>query len=293
VARPFTKNSKTLQILRLLNEHGALSIRALVQIVKPSCSRQSMYWILSELKKLGLICTRNYKVLGNVIVYYELRSEELSRQTVANMLSVSLDQIRLNHGSNRELFHSEEIALWTDKLRNLFPNGIVIPEGSFQNYPIVNDLLIRIDPDDDFFPDLILLPFGLNSALPSAIAVEVERTIKIARRIQDKLKKYVNGSHFLGVLYLCSRSGIEEAVRKVFNNLIKGKAPRIQKYPDQFLTFGALEQRDAETILKTSLSANENVSLKHWIHFLMNRENKEAVNKKFELPEDAKVNLIA
>jgi len=265
MAKTYSADSRTIQTLRLLNEHGALSSQTIRQLVLPECTKQYAKWMLGKLKRNGLVRTRNDRIFGRSGIFYELRSEDVSRATVANLIGESLSNVRLNNGVNRELLHADEQALWIQVLRRQYPLAQVYPELSFFRIEAIQNLLPSLSRSDAIEPDIVMLPKGAYSAAPFSIAIEIERTLKSKKRIKEKLLKYAQGSKFDGVLYICSNSGIEESIRKIFLNSHARQAVRIQNYSDHFLAFGKLIGPSSEITLYTAGVASKSFALSDWI----------------------------
>ena len=133
--------------------------------------------------------------------------------------------------------------------RNTFANEVLLTDRN--NFELLPDLLVRIDS-------------SVNQS-PITVAIEIEKTVKAKRRIQEKLKKYADGTTLDGVIYVCERPEIQEAVALAYQSSVTGKSRRIGQYDNFFILFAEEGNKPFADDIKLSTTNNFSVSLSRWI----------------------------
>ncbi|MBX9767611.1 MAG: hypothetical protein K2X47_10105 [Bdellovibrionales bacterium] len=217
-----------MQILKILGEHGSLSVRGLSEIVKPAMARRKLQECLQRLTQKRYVTKRNDTLFGGTAVFYQLTSDKLLLAQIALITDMDLEKFPPPKIWSAELLHSESCAVLCEKLKPEFPSWKVIREFHFHHYPRIKNILLESDPDTRESPDM-LMSLKIASGRPSInVAVEVERTQKSERRIREKLHKYASESRLDGVIYFCEDDSIGNRLRLIYKSKISERNLRIR-----------------------------------------------------------------
>lgn len=270
------------QIMRILYEHGPLSIAGIQKVIAPAMSARRMQDAIRRLAVRGLIVPRFSALPKNAAHYYQLSQAEEKRQRIGEMLNVQPESILQHRFRNQELEHSELCATWSHRLKQLFPIAKVLREHEYSRNEDAVRTLFSMESDREFRPDLLILLPAAGSKKIIGVAVEIERSAKTHVRLARKLKKFASQSLFGGVLYACSRDSIVEALRQVYRSKVLAKAHRISHYGANFLVFAGNDPCTEAGEPQTYNSELKLISLKQWIHFLATTELRARRDANFE-----------
>ena len=258
------------QILRALYEHGALSFRTLEKIIEPRISRRDLQKVSKRLLDKNLITPHMATMPAGSFRFYRLTRSDAARKTVGKWLGVSPAELRQPHFRGRELYHTEQCAIWTAYLKSRFPDAKTI-----RDFQLVEESgkIKTQNPDDrdmDLVPD-ILLQFAAGPEKQRVeIGIEIERFQKSEKRLVQKLRKLVTRTQLDGTVYFCEKGMIAEVVRNVFNSLHFGKSARVSHYSKHFILFS--EMSGIERVLSPKFFNSElrEVRLDEWVQYLRN-----------------------
>jgi len=267
--RPFDRQKLFLNLLRV---HGPLSVRTLRKLIVPTMSIRSIQLVLKRLQERKLVGRRTDELPENVGAFYQLKLTTEAIPEIAKILGVSVSDVKSTGVRNRELFHSQDCAIWSDYLEALFPDARIYREHHFSDYESIRRALISSAADVELRPDIILQADKAEGNGAINIAIEIERTRKTHRKLLNKLKKFATSTLLDGVVYISDKDGIKDTLRRLYKGNIVSGAGRIRQYGDHFILFspGFLKHTDRDPYLvNTEL---QNVSFKKWVQILSSTE---------------------
>jgi len=258
------------QVFSLLAEHGPLSKRGLMACLEPPIARRRLYEVLQRLLEGRLLTQRLYRGLGKSAFFYEISKEPRMVDAVSQIIGKDLTAIRSPYFRRIELIHSENCAIWKEVFKRLFPQARIIREHEFYGNGEVSQLLLSQGNDRETDPDLLLIFESKVDGSPISVAIEIERNPKSKVRLARKLRKYAAQSRLDGVIYICEEHSLSERLRGVYNSWVLRDALRVKQYGSNFILFsdGAFDQGAGEPMMFNA--ALESVSLKTWMHKLLN-----------------------
>ncbi len=260
------------EILKILAEHGPLSLPILMAIVNPPMTLRRLQDATKRLSDRGLVVRRFDSLPKNAGHYFQICQTLKARGVIGNLLNVDPESLIQTQFRSQELTHSESCALWTTQFRKWYPEGRVIRDYALQHNKEACRVLMLKDGQFELQPDLLLqLPSSTGSNYIN-VAIEVERTRKTSKRIAAKLRKFAKQSHLDGVLYICSRESLVDLIRPTYVSTIMNNAGRIKQYGSNFLMFsdGTISgDLNEMTLFNTEPKA---VLLKDWIHYLVHTQ---------------------
>lgn len=250
--RPNTNGIRGKQILRLLYEHGPMSVRGLSAVLEPKIHPRRLRRALQRLGNSGMIEKRFDSMFRGAGVFYDIAEEYKIPRSIRRP----------------ELLHSETCAVWAERLKRMFPNALIIRDYHLRGRKDAERALIAEGSELERLPDLLLLAPCEHSKYPVAVAFEIERTHKSASRLVEKLKKYARGSKLDGVVYLCPKGSIGRRVRTIFESRVLAKAHLIKQYGNHFLLFSEGISGDYNDSLTIQNVSGDDVSLQDWMQVL-------------------------
>ena len=270
------------QILELLKLHGPLSFRALNTMIEPPMKKPRLVDSLARLRKKGFIKRRNINVFGNQSCFHQLEQDEDSIKEISNYLKCSSVELYQPFFRYRELLHTEACALWAHALQKMFPEVQIMRDFDFEKDIRASKIMLNCAQDLDVRPDLILIFKKDDHSGEVAIAVEVEKTRKSAKRITQKLKKYSNGTRVDGLIYLCDSHQISGAIQGAYRGQVMQRSKRIGHYAENFLLLGDSKGVHMGSVEKMFNSELKPVHLKKWINMIRSTTRNTRRDKKFD-----------
>ena len=268
MAELIKKHIRAKQIIQLLMTHGPLSFRALQRMIEPYIKKRRLLDSLKRLQRRGFVDRRFERLFGGKGIFYNLSQYDESLAELSNYMGVPLEKLRQPHFRQKELLHSECCALWAHALKKLFPEVEIIRDFEFKNSFKAEKIMLTSIEDLDLHPDLLLIfPEG-EGHNEIAIAVEIERSFKTIKRLRQKLKKYANGTHVDGVVYLCDTQYIANSISKVYESKPLQTSKRIGHYSENFLLFGDSASIHTKKFLEMFNSRLKGVFLPQWVMYL-------------------------
>jgi DNA-binding HxlR family transcriptional regulator len=260
-------HSRAPQILTLLNEYGPLSVKGLEAIIRPRITKRRMQECLLRLYEKGLVI-RRFEASPFSRQYYELSQSDRVRIDIHKLTGIHPDRLIQPYFRSQELLHNEECAYWSVYLKEAFPDADVVRDFRFKEHVEIMSHFLFDQDSLHLCPDIVLF-FHETADLPRvAIAIEIELTRKSDQRLYQKFRKYIQTSRTDGVIYLCHRNSLIDAVRSVYGKHLTEKCVRVDQYRDHFLLLGD-RTFDAKTLEPKLLNhQGQGVSLKSWVNIL-------------------------
>jgi transcriptional regulator CtsR len=262
------KHQRAQQILLLLKKHGPLSCKSLLQMIEPKIAYKKLREALQRLQKRNLVDKRFDRLFGGKGVFYNLAQTDEALQDLSQYTGIPVDELKQPHFRHRELLHSECCSLWSHVLSKMFPEVQIIRDFEFQNSSTAERIMLSSAQDLELHPDLLLIFPKVTTHEEIAIAVEIERSPKTVRRLKHKLKKYANGTHVDGVIYLCDTNEIRNSIAKVYESKAMQQSKRIGHYSENFLLFGDALSVHTEQFVEMFNSRFKTVFLPSWVNYL-------------------------
>lgn len=255
------------EILRLLCEHGPLSVQGLKRMLIPHMSAKGIANSLRRLRKNGYVVQRFDSLPCNAGHFYQLSCNQNVRKEISEIIGEDISEISDMPIHDQELYHSQQCAIWSHHLKRLYPEVRIV-----RDYRILHDeeskkaLLMDLDRIE-LRPDIMMI-FPKTETTPRLyLAIEIERTRKANKRVIDKLKKFANTTFTDGLLYICDDDSLSEIIRQLYNDNVRAKALRIA-YKGNYLM---LMQKNFITNPDQAMMFNadlQTVSFDNWIQFL-------------------------
>lgn len=275
------KNARAKEIVILLKEHGALSIRGLSQLMTPQISPRSLRYAISRLSDKGFI-ERVYDQHGNPFSFFRLTTNFAKLAAIRNELNCDLIAAKEAAVRRSDLYHTEQCAIVTQLFRHRFMDFSAIGESQFVDHPIVSHVLLEKQADFRMRPDIMLVA-KTNSSSPVTIAIEVERTLKTNDRVHQKLLSFAKQSLLDGVIFISSSDRISEQARRIYNNQVVINSKRISHYGNNFFLFGTWPIDSSKNDLLFLNAALENTSAKLWLEQLVMTKNGGRSDRKIKM----------
>lgn len=266
--KPNAPHGRGPQILKLLIEHGPLSVRGLSQILEPKIKRLRLQEVLRTLAAKKFVVKKLDRKFGSSAIYYEVNQNPKLWSDISILTECCPTTIYQTQFRPVEYTHSEASAVWAEKLKRILPDATIIREYAIAQSELAKSVLLTLGDDKETLPDILLTAPTNHPERHLAIAVEIERFYKSSSRLIHKLKKYASGSHLDGVIYICDGEAIAQRVQRIFNSKICKYANRINNYGHHFMIF--LNQTDLpETNPISAYNASGNcIDLSCWLQKL-------------------------
>ena len=283
MAQTIKKHERARQILQLLKMHGPLSFRALQRLIEPYIKKRRLLDSLKRLQKRGFVNRRFERLFGGRGIFYNLEQYDSALVELSEFMGVPVNDLKQPQFRYKELLHTECCALWVDAFQRLFPEVEVIRDFDFQsNYKAEKIMLTSVE-DLDLHPDLLLVFPKDGEHKEVALAVEIEKSNKTIKRLRQKLRKYANGTHVDGVIYLCDSRYIANSISKVYETKPLQTSKRVGHYSENFLLFGDAESIHTKSFLEMFNSRLKTVFLPSWVTYLRDTRLNSRRDSKFDL----------
>ena len=283
MAGTYRIKERGVQILNLLKVHGPLSFRGIKQMLEPEIKDRRLHSALARFVKNKLITKRFEKLFRGYGIFYQLSQSEVSRTKLAQVLQCEPKELAQPDFRSRDLLHAESCAVWLHQIKKVLPDSVAIRDYQFQGSHFASEILLADRNEFELLPDLLVRFEPSVGQSPVTVAVEIEKTVKAKRRLQDKLKKYADGTALDGVMYVCERPDIQSAVASAYKSSVSGKSRRIGHYGDFFLLFSDENNQPSKGDIKMSTTDDVSVSLLNWIAEMRNAALPHRRTKNFEL----------
>lgn len=253
------------QILKLLVEHGPISIRGLEQIVQPKIHRRKLRVALHRLERKGLLFKIQPKIFGGSGVFYQVTRCPKKWKVVAKTISCGESDFEKSLVVPREMLHSEYCAIWTEFLKRQFPQAWIIRDHAIKTHATAKDILaIKGEPQDPC-PDILIVFNKDVEAKRVSVAIEVERFCKSNDRLEFKLRKYTNEAFLDGIIYVCESDEIVRKLARVYYGRVIKRAAKVNNYGNNFFLSRSDIECNNNSALKFMNAMGDKVDLLEWI----------------------------
>lgn len=268
-------------LLRILAEHGPMTLRGIEVCLDKQSSRRSLRDVLTRLYRRGILSRRHDQITRRV--FHQIGQHPQARRQAAEILKTTECAISQPYFRHAELLHSEQCAVWTELLRLLFPTAKVQRDFQLTSESEAQALLLSRAEGRDLLPDILLTQEAKAPCRKISVAVEIERTVKSKARLHKKLRKYAEQTRLDGLVYVTSSASLQGRILEIYRSKVMARALRISHYGRHFLLFsdGSFDRTAGELRL---LDANmENVSLTAWLTTLVETKDMGRNDARFKL----------
>lgn len=263
--------TRTAQILKLLSEHGPLSVRGIESILIPKIHRRRLRMALQRLGDRGIIKKRYDRIFGGTGVYYQITRNRKADDVLRSMSLMAPEEFLHLDVRHAELIHSERSAVWAEALKRLLPGAIIFRDHQFQADETAAQVMLSGHNDFELRPDLLVALPTTGTKHRVTIAVEIERTQKSEARLVRKFRKYCTRTLLDGVIYLCEDDFTTEKLSRIYRANVMKKALRTQHYGNHFLLLSTAAPNVCGGDVKLLNAALDPVSMRGWIQKLVDQ----------------------
>jgi hypothetical protein len=278
--RPYGRRES---ILKLLMEHGPLSSRGLHALLLPQIGRKKLLVVLQRLGKHKYINKKLDKRFGGAGVYYEINRNPKVLKCLRLKGLLQENPLRPPTVSSPNMMHSERCAIWTEYFKLNFPEAEVVRDLHLDGNKVANRKLLSKRNDYELRPDVMVLLPGAEASGTRAVAIELERTMKSAKRVALKLRKYSNESLLDGVIYVCEEDVKPDCIEQIYRTRVLANVLRVKQYGERFLLFSDPIDSPSVNEPKARTTRGQAISIHNWIRTLQNTRREGRRNSTFKL----------
>jgi hypothetical protein len=265
----YPKTKRNGEILKLIADHGPMTIDMLARLTQPAMAKQYIRKTLAILRRKTLI---EQAIADRHSIYYQLSQSKFSRDSSKNKLHVPAQDFERPLFRKQEWLHNQWTEYWICLLKRLYPDAEFIRELEIHNSELARRVLMVGREADDLLPDFLLIFRSDLQSEPTCIAFEIERTRKSNQRILQKLSKYINSTTVDGLIYVCDSGRLSETIRLLYQTRATAKSTRIAHYRENFFMFCDSMDGGGLSLSRTFNSNAEPIKIEEWCRLI--RETK-------------------
>jgi hypothetical protein len=243
------------EILKLLVTHEALSFPALRALMPNPVSDSRLRKLLDGLVREGSVRKRLFKLSTGHFAFFE-PGEHPGQNSGPGSI----------HSSR--LIHNDLCAFAAETLRRQYPTSVCVREHEIPRHEKLREVMRYLPGSRDSLPDLLLLVPTDHPSGPVFVAVEIERSAKSSKRIQQKLYKYAARTRLDGVIYLSEEPRVLATMRLRYSKDIASRARRVSHYRTHFLITAHCPTKHLLDFANARNSMDAPVSLADWMRLL-------------------------
>ncbi len=256
-------------ILKIISEHGPLTIDLLQKMVEPQMSKRNLRKSLQVLKKKNLVeCLFS----TNHLTYYFPNQSFPSRSTTARVLDSNPDKILQPVLRRQDLFHNQWCEYWILNMKRGFPDAEIIKEDDIVGHELAKRVLLLSGMDIDAHPDFLLSLPKTNDSGKCFLAFEIERTRKSEHRLVRKLRKYMDKTMLDGMIYICDSGGLSETLRLLYQNKLIGSSQRQRRFGENFFLLSDTLDGGGPQLPRLFNACGKLTSFESWCGYLASTE---------------------
>jgi predicted transcriptional regulator len=218
-------------ILKIVLDHGPLTIDLLQKMINPPMLKQSIRKSLQILKKKNLIEPVQSTQQST---FYMISQSPVSRRTTSEILETTSDQIKKPLLRRQDWFHNQWCEYWLLNMSRHISDAKVIREGEIESHEVAMNVLQIKKQDYDLRPDFLLILPKTHDNDPVYIAFEIERTRKSEDRLIRKLKKYMDGTRLDGLIYICDSGRLSDTLRLLYEKKLIVHSQKQKRFAGNF-----------------------------------------------------------
>ncbi|MBK7891212.1 MAG: hypothetical protein IPJ84_10300 [Bdellovibrionales bacterium] len=264
IGKPTPSRFRGPDVLRVLKDHGQLSISTLGKMVEPKMQKKKLRRALERLLDKGLIERRK-----SGRTYYFISQGPAARAACSDLLGGHPDEFLQPLLKRSDWHHQELCEYWSFILKNVFPQTKIVRDREILSHELATQIMIADRDGYDLFPDLLLIFSAENLERTVSVAVEIERTRKSNKRLIRKLKAYATQTHIDGLLYICDSGRLADTIRMLYEKGLQAGYHRGRHYSEFYFLFSdAIETAD-EPLDRVFSASGRRVKLDDWLRPLL------------------------
>lgn len=222
------------EVLQVIKDHGPLSLDILNRMIEPTMSKKNLRKSLQVLRRKNLIETAQSTSHST---FYMISQCLASRSKSAEILNCDPEMIKQPLLRKQDWFHNQWCEYWILNMTKLFPEVQIIRENTIGSHQIAMNVLQIQNRDFDLRPDFLLIFPKTEFKNSTYIAFEIERTRKSEKRLLRKFKKYMDGTHIDGLIYICDSGRLSETIRLLYQSKLVENSQRLKRFGENFFLF--------------------------------------------------------
>lgn len=252
-------------ILKIVLDHGPLTIDLLQKMINPPMLKQSIRKSLQILKKKNLIEPVQSTQQST---FYMISQSPVSRRTTSEILETTADQIKKPLLRRQDWFHNQWCEYWLLNMKRHIPDAKIIREGEIESHEIAMNVLQIKKQDYDLRPDFLLILPKTNENDSVYIAFEIERTRKSEDRLIRKLKKYMDGTRLDGLIYICDSGRLSDTLRLLYEKKLIAHSQKQKRFAGNFFLLTDSLDGGGSELPRLFNACGKPTSFKSWCGYL-------------------------
>lgn len=257
------KRSK--DILRVISEHGPLTIDLLQRMIEPEMTKRNLRKSLQVLRKKNLI---ELAQSSNQSTFYLLNQSSPSRTNSANILKCSATQTQKPLLRRQDWFHNQWCEYWIMNMKRRLPDSKIIREDSISSHETAMNVLQIQKTDFDLRPDFLMSLSEGTAGDTTYLAFEIERTRKSEQRLLRKFRKYMDGTRIDGLIYICDSGRLSETIRLLYQNKLLAQTQRQKRFGENFFLLSDSLDGGGPQLPRLFNAAGKPTSFETWCGYL-------------------------
>lgn len=252
-------------ILRIISDHGPLSIELLHRMITPQMSKKNLRKSLQVLRKKNLI----ESALSSAQSTFYMTAQGLkSRTQSSDRLDRKPEDLQQPLLRRQDWFHNQWCEYWILTMKRQFPKAEFIRERSIGSHQIAMNVLKITKQDFDLRPDFLLRLPNQDTAESTYLAFEIERTRKSNDRLIRKFRKYMDGTHIDGLIYICDTGRLSETIRLLYANRLVAHSQRQKRFGENFFLFSDSLDGGGPQLPRLFNASGKLTSFENWCGYL-------------------------
>lgn len=252
-------------VLRIVSDHGPLSIELLHRMITPQMSKKALRKSLQVLRKKNLIETARSTTQST---FYMTAQGLRSRTQAAYELDCEPGDLKQPLLRRQDWFHNQWCEYWILNMKRQMPESKVIREGEIGSNQVAMNVLQINTIDFDLRPDFLLMLPKSEKTNAVHLAFEIERTRKSDERLIRKLRKYLDGTHIDGLIYICDTGRLSETIRILYQSKLHAHSQRQKRFGENFFLFSDSLDGGGPQLPRLFNSSGKLTSFEKWCGYL-------------------------
>lgn len=252
-------------ILKIIKDHGPLSIDLLQKMVQPEMSKKNLRKSLKALRCKDLI---ELAQSTTQLTYYMTAQGPVSRSMSAEILDCAPEDIKQPLLRKQDWYHNQWCEYWILNMQRQLPQARIIRENSLNSHEVAMNILQIKKQDYDLRPDFLLMIPKTDTTESVNIAFEIERTRKSDDRLVRKFRKYMDGTYIDGLIYICDSGRLSEAIRLLYQSKLVTSTTRQKRFGENFFLFSDLLDGGGPMLSRLFNACGKPTSFENWCGYL-------------------------
>ncbi len=251
-------------VLRILKDHGQLSISTLGNMIEPRMREKKLRRALERLLHNGIVERRK-----SDRTYYFISQAPVARTACSKILGGHPDDFLQPLLKRSDWHHQELCEYWAFILKGVFPQANIVRDREILSHELATDIMMADRDGYDLFPDLLLIFTRESFESAVSVAVEIERTRKSNKRLTRKLKTYATQTHIDALLYICDSGRLADTIRMLYEKLQHAGYNRGKHYSEFYFLFSDAIDTAINPLDRIFSAHGRRVKLDEWIRPLL------------------------